>query len=133
MSTKPTLSSLPARLPTWAQTVADLGDPHPTNLGRALGVDVRTVRRWHASQDAPRPVLLSLYWLTQWGQSQLDADQFNRAQTLQGLADAQALELALMRSQVAAYHAISHARRLPSDQAALRRFPESAPRITRHG
>lgn len=92
---------IPRKLPTWAQTWEALGRPHSATLAASLGVDDRTVRRWHAAQAAPAPVMLSLYWLTPWGQSDLSAEQHNRATTACALVDAQRRELAQLRAHVA--------------------------------
>ena len=66
------LHTIPRVTPPLSVMVADIGGPHASALSRALGVSERTVYRWQATDDAPRPVLLSLYWLTQWGLSALD-------------------------------------------------------------
>lgn len=71
-------------LPTFRAMLADLGHPSAAQLAAWLGVHARTVRRWRATDDAPRPVLLALFWLTSWGQSRLSADLYNRATTYSG-------------------------------------------------
>lgn len=69
------------QLPTFRQICDDLGDPTSRELGRLLGVHARTVDRWRAHDLAPRAVLLGLFWLTRWGQSELSCDLHNRAST----------------------------------------------------
>lgn len=66
-------------LPTFRAMVLDLGNPHARDLGEALGVHPHTVERWRRHDRAPRPVMLALFWLTSWGQSELDCDLHNRA------------------------------------------------------
>jgi hypothetical protein len=65
------LNRLPsgARLPPLGLMLDDLGNPSTRQLGRALGVTERTARRWVAAGQAPRPVMLALFWVTRWGES----------------------------------------------------------------
>jgi len=88
------LHQIPRRVPAFGLLYEDLGRPHPSNLSAALGVDESTVRRWIKAQDAPRPALLALFWVTTWGASQLDAELFNRWQLSEGLCTALRAELA---------------------------------------
>lgn len=107
------LSKLPKHTPPLGVMLADLGNPHPLHIARALGVNERTVRRWVSSDQAPRPVLLALFWLTRWGSQWLDADLFNLARTHIGLSEALQKELALLRT---------------NDKAAPR-FPQARPML----
>lgn len=72
-----TIRKLPKHTPPLGVMLEALGRPHPRELARALGAGERTVRRWISENDAPRPVLLSLFWLTHWGAQWLDADAHN--------------------------------------------------------
>jgi len=87
------LTKTPKHTPPLGVMLGDLGNPHPQQVARALGVGERTVRRWIAEDDAPRPVLLSLFWVTRWGAQWLDADLFNLAMAQMGLAQSLAREL----------------------------------------
>lgn len=69
----------PARLPPLSLMVADLGTPSAATLAKALGVPPGDVRRWLADDQAPRVAVLALYWLTQWGLSDIDAHLVNQA------------------------------------------------------
>lgn len=93
------LSFLPshARLPPLSLIVADLAHPSPEQLGRALGVSSRTVRRWIAADQAPRSAMLALFWLTSWGRSELDAHL--HAQAVNGASLVQALRRELHRER----------------------------------
>lgn len=93
-----TLKKLPKHTPPLGVMLEALGRPHPREVARALGVGERTVRRWISDNDAPRPVLLSLFWLTHWGAQWLDADNHN-------------LLLAHMRASAAAAKEAEHLRR----------------------
>ena len=73
------LNRLPRYTPALPVILADLGSPPLELVARTFGVTVTTVKRW-MKHGAPRPVLFSLWWLTRWGMSELDAEHFNRAQ-----------------------------------------------------
>ena len=88
-------------LPTLAVMLDDLGRPHPATVAKALEVDIKTVRRWQKAGTAPRTVLLSLYWITRWGLSHLDADLFNAAQAYRQLSEAQGREIARLAASLA--------------------------------
>lgn len=69
---------LPKHTPPLGVMLEALGRPHPLEIAQALGAGERTVRRWISDDDAPRPVLLSLFWLTPWGWQWMDADHHNQ-------------------------------------------------------
>lgn len=73
------LARLPRQLPLLSLMLDNLGNPSAETVARALGVGVRTVRRWIADDAAPRPALLALFWLTRWGASELECDAHNAA------------------------------------------------------
>lgn len=96
------LHLIPAWLPNFDDLVVDIGRPHPSSIAKSLGVTERTVYRWLSDpQSAPRPAIISLFWLSRWGLSRLDAELFNRSQVYWGHAQAlkrenAALEAALL-------------------------------------
>ncbi len=98
-----TLKKLPKHTPPLGVMLEALGRPHPRELARALGVGERTVRRWISDDDAPRPALLALFWLTHWGSQWLDADAHNL----------------LLHHMRASEHAAKEAERLRRDLALL--------------
>lgn len=69
----------PTECPDLRYILADLGNPAPAALASALGVSLATVRRWLREDRAPRPVMLTLFWLTRWGISRVDAEAVNAA------------------------------------------------------
>lgn len=80
----------------------DLGNPKPAELARALGVTPRTVFRWLAEPDqTPRPVLLSLFWLTRWGMSAIDAEAVNAARLHAAMVAGLRSELDRLRAELA--------------------------------
>lgn len=94
------LNRIPRAVPALSVLLDDLGRPHPTSLARLLDVDARTVRRWIRADSAPRPVILALFWLTRWGQDEIDAELSDRAALLGRLADAQAHQVLRLRHRV---------------------------------
>lgn len=91
------LSKLPKHTPPLSVMLADLGNPHPRDIARSLGTGQSTVRRWISSDQAPRPVMLALFWVTRWGLQWLDADLYNLARTQAGLSEALRRELVIER------------------------------------
>ena len=83
----------PVQCPQLSQILDDLGRPSPRLLAKALGVTPATVTRWIRDESAPRPVLLSLFWLTRWGMSLVDAEAVNSARMHASMA-------AILRAEV---------------------------------
>lgn len=73
------LSRLPKAMPTLAEMMHDCGNVKPEELAKALGVNARTVYRWLADGNAPRPAMLALFWVTRWGLQWADAEVHNLA------------------------------------------------------
>jgi hypothetical protein len=94
------LVKLPKHLPSLREMLIDIGNPHPEQIAKSLGVGYSTVRRWIVNNDAPRPAMLALFWLTQWGQQRLDADLFNWAQIQAGLYGATRRELDQAKGEI---------------------------------
>jgi hypothetical protein len=85
------LNRLPKNLPTLADLLADLGNPTPESVAKALGVSASTVRRWKRT-TAPRTALLALWWLSRWGQSAWDCEMHQRQALRWRSAGARSLE-----------------------------------------
>lgn len=75
----PQLSKQPKSIPSLDDMVVDIGRPSIKDLAKSLGVDESQMATWLKANDAPRPVLLALFWLTQWGQQWVYADVYNLA------------------------------------------------------
>jgi hypothetical protein len=86
----------------------DLGHPPPGAIARALGVSARTVARWRASGEAPRAVLLALFWLTRWGSSALDCELHNRAQVYRSLSESRGRQVMALKRRIEALEAVAH-------------------------
>lgn len=91
---------LPGQLPPLSLMLDDIGRPSPASIARALGVSARSVRRWIATDAAPRPILAALFWLTRWGVSQVAADAHNSATLAAGYVRALKDENAALRSDL---------------------------------
>jgi hypothetical protein len=74
------LMRLPKYLPPLDVLLHDIHRPTPAALAQAMGVTESTAKRWIANNEAPKPVLLALFWLTRWGMQWTDADLYNEAQ-----------------------------------------------------
>ncbi|MDN3923324.1 hypothetical protein [Roseateles violae] len=91
----------PVQCPPLSQLLSDLCDPTPRQLARALGVSAGTVSRWIRQDDAPRPVLLALFWLTRWGVSRIDAEAHNSAAMHAAIAASLRTEAERLRRELA--------------------------------
>lgn len=100
-------SRTPHRLPTFRAIVEDL-EARPAEVAQALGVGISTVYRWWQKNNAPRPAMLALFWLSRWGQSAIDCDMHNRAEVFEGLAHALERELWRQREDFATLARIGH-------------------------
>lgn len=78
----------------------DLGRPSAAELSKFLGLTERTIYGYSRSGNAPRPVLLALFWESTYGRSHLDCEAFNARKTLQALGDSLARENAGLRARI---------------------------------
>lgn len=90
----------PSTLPIWQLILEDLGNPHPRQVAKVLGVGTRTVYRWNRAGQAPRSAALALFWLTRWGRSSVHAQAVNDAMTAVGLVDSLQREIRVLRVQL---------------------------------
>lgn len=95
------LCRLPAGVPSLGHLLSDIGNPSAYYLGRAMHVSTEEAARWIAEDHAPRPVMLSLFWLTRWGTSIIDAEAQNAAAHQARLAAASRQEAAQLRTDLA--------------------------------
>lgn len=97
--------SMLCRLPKWTPSLAamleDIGAPGAEQLAMAMNVHADTARRWIREDDAPKAVMLALYWVTRWGMSAADANAHNDAVMSAGLARMRQEEVASLQEQVA--------------------------------
>ena len=89
----------PARLPPLTFMLEDLPARRPA-VARHLGISDRTLERYAATQQAPRPILLALYWETRWGRSAADVEAHNFGQVHRRHALSLANENAALRRRI---------------------------------
>lgn len=68
-----------ARVPHLSILLDDLAHVPPKRLAAHLGVSLRTLQRWRADGQAPRAVMLALFWESRWGRDLSDCDAVNWA------------------------------------------------------
>ena len=66
----------PAKLPHLHTILNDIGLPDK-QVAHFLDVTPKTVDRWRKAGQAPRPVMLALFWESTWGQSAANCDAVN--------------------------------------------------------
>jgi hypothetical protein len=107
------LNRLPTKLPTLKEMMQDCCNATPLQLAKALGVNERTVWRWLKQDSAPRPALLALFWVTQWGMSAASAEVHNLASMHMALSGALRSELGKAQQEIKALQSqIEHLGRL---------------------
>lgn len=95
------LNRLPRQLPPLSLILEDLGRPTPAAIAAAIGAPERSVRRWIATDHAPRPAMLALFWLTRWGMSLVDCEAGRLADLHGAMARCRQAELDELRGVLA--------------------------------
>ena len=67
---------VPAKLPHLHSLLANIRAPDH-KIASLLGVYPNSVKRWRKLVQAPRPVMLALFWESTWGQSAANCDAVN--------------------------------------------------------
>lgn len=88
-----------AGLPPLSFMLQDLPARRPA-VARHLGITERTLTRYEAAQQAPRPILLALFWETRWGRSAADVEAHNRATVHRQHASSLGRENAALRRRI---------------------------------
>ncbi len=78
----------PSQLPPLSVLLDDLPTRCRRQLARHLGIAERTLKRYQEQDQAPRLVMLALFWESRWGQSVIDCEVFNRDQLQRGHVEA---------------------------------------------
>lgn len=81
------LHMAPRSLPSFNQILPHIGNPHPRQIAKYLGVAERTVYHWKKTDKAPKSVRLALFWESSYGQKTIDAEMFNAMQTHKMLSE----------------------------------------------
>lgn len=79
------LKLLPRHTPPLSVLMDDLG-LKPRDVACALKVSERSVYRWLTKDHAPRPVMLSLFFISRWGRSLVAVEEENAARMWAGFA-----------------------------------------------
>ncbi len=88
-----------ARLPSLQLMAADIPASRE-QLARHLDIAPRTLARYITAEQAPRPIMLALFWETRWGRSAADSEAANYGQAMAGHAHALQRENAALRRQL---------------------------------
>jgi hypothetical protein len=109
------LHILPRGLPPFGALWDAAGRPHACNLAKALHVDVRTVYRWQAADQAPRPAALVLWLLSPYGWQAVESHHHYAAQLQRLHADDLARQVQRSAQELARARAIAqhHSRHAP--------------------
>lgn len=91
----------PWQLPPLSLLIDDLPTRSIQQLARHLGISERTLKRYQEQDQAPRLVMLALFWESRWGQSVLDCEIFNRDRVQRGLIESLQTEGQQLRETVA--------------------------------
>lgn len=94
------LNRLPKQMPSLEMMLADIGNPRPDQLAKALGVSVKTIYRWKQEEEAPRVAMLALFFVTQWGRGQVHCDAHNDALQQAQIAACYRSQLKEMQAQL---------------------------------
>lgn len=89
-----------AGLPPFSLMLRDLPTT-PTQAARHLGLTPRTIEAYAKHDNAPRAVMLAVFWETRWGRSAADVEAANWGATYYRHAMALERENAALRRQMA--------------------------------
>ena len=88
-----------AGLPDLATMLADL-PATPQQIAHHLGVSLATLERYRRANEAPRAVMLALFWETRWGRSAADCEAANYGALMYQAGQAARKENAALRRQL---------------------------------
>ena len=89
----------PRHLPSLLDMLDDIKTDRRT-IAQHLGITERTLARYEATQQAPRPIMLALFWETQWGRGTADAEAQTWSQINALRAELADEENAILRTQL---------------------------------
>ena len=90
----------PGQTPPLSYMLDDLLTSELAQIAKHVGVSVRTLQRWRDMDQAPRAVMLALFWETRWGASTIDTELFNTAQVHRSHAQALERESIALRARI---------------------------------
>lgn len=96
-----------AGLPQFSTMLADLPATVP-QLARHLNLAPSTIERYRLAGQAPRPVMLAMFWETRWGRSAADCEAANWGAVYYQKAASLERENAALKRQIAKLEAMLH-------------------------
>ena len=93
-------------IPSFLVLFDDLLTRNMLTIANHLGVSVKTLERYKRTGDAPRAVMLALFYESRWGYSLLQSEAHNAAQVERQHAQSLARENAMLRLRIARLEAI---------------------------
>ena len=94
------IHKMPGQLPYFRTLVDDMLCSSP-DVAKYLGVTHRTLRRWYQDNEAPRTVMLSLFWASRWGVSVFDCESINTERLLRSQLNSSRDECANLIARIA--------------------------------
>lgn len=94
--------------PPLSYLLDDLFTRDPKKVAKHLGVTVRTLERWKAADDAPRAVLLALFYESRWGYSLVATTAHNGEMFARQEADSLKRTNAALRVRIARLEALGN-------------------------
>lgn len=88
-----------AGLPTFAIMLADIPS-NTAQVAKHLGLTKSTIERYKAAEQAPRSVMLALFWETRWGRSVADCEAANYGAVHARYAQSLERENAMLRRRI---------------------------------
>jgi len=88
-----------AGLPDLATLLADL-PASPQQIAHHLGVSLATLERYRRANEAPRAVMLALFWESRWGRSAADCEAAQYGSLMYQYGQALKNENAALRRQI---------------------------------
>lgn len=95
------LIPLPRHLPSLPLLLDSIGNPPDADLARWLGLSVRSIRNYKAANHAPKPVMLALFWISEWGMSEVNCYHRNAASRFYALAECRGIVVEMLRARIA--------------------------------
>lgn len=96
------------RVPPLSVLLDDLTTQDRAKVAKHLGISTRTLKRWQATDDAPRAALLALFYETRWGYSAMYTAMFNECRDMAGLVDCHRRENAALRLRIERLEALGN-------------------------
>ncbi|MDL2337073.1 MAG: helix-turn-helix transcriptional regulator [Pseudomonadota bacterium] len=79
------LNLIPRHTPPLSVLMDDLRIK-PREMARVFGISERSIYRWMVKDQAPRVVMLSLFWISRWGRGLIAVEEENAARMYAGMA-----------------------------------------------